>query len=457
MASALVYSTYLGWERHRPRHAGLDIAVDGAGQASCHGERPSPTDFPTQNPFQPAFGVAPRNAFVAQLTADGAALNYATYLGGSSITDTPSGRNESGHCIAVDGAGQVAVTGLTRSADFPTQNAFQPALAGIEDAFVTQLTADGTALNFSTYLGGSGGTNGRSIAVDGAGQVAVTGLTTSPNFPTQNAFQPAFAGIVDVFVTKLTADGAALVYSTYLGGSGNDGGQGIAVDGAGQASVTGFTGSADFPVQNAFQPAFAGMEDAFVTQLTTDGTALNFSTYLGGSGSDRGQGIAVDSAGQASVSGQTHSADFPTQNPFQPAFGGGLTDAFVAKIDPLRQNLNDKFAPLGSGDVATAFSRTPCGGASAGTFTITATFTNISADTLSNLLIAVQTLTGGNVLCNANGGPGGAGATLTVPLEGALADGQLSPGESFVVELPVGLQSFNPFTFFVDVLGEETP
>lgn len=117
--------------------------------------------------------------------------------------------------------------------------------------------------------------------------------------------------------------------------------------------------------------------------------------------------------------------------------------------------LNDKFAPLGPGDVATAFSRTPCGGASAGTFTITATFTNISSDTLSNLLIAVQTLTGDNVLCNANGGPGGTGSQLTVPLQGDLADGQLSPGESFVVELPVGLQSFNPFTFLVDVLGVE--
>jgi hypothetical protein len=121
------------------------------------------------------------------------------------------------------------------------------------------------------------------------------------------------------------------------------------------------------------------------------------------------------------------------------------------------QKLNNQFAPLGPGDVATAFSFTPCGGASAGTFTITATFTNISADTLSDLLIAVQTLSGGNVLCNADQGSGGAGSILTVPLEGDLADGRLSPGESFVVELPVGLQSFNPFTFFVDVLGEETP
>ena len=119
-----------------------------------------------------------------------------------------------------------------------------------------------------------------------------------------------------------------------------------------------------------------------------------------------------------------------------------------------RRQLNNQFAPLGPGDVGTAFSRTPCGGASAGTFTITATFTNISTETLSDLVLMVKTLTGGNVLCNADRGPGGAGATLTVPLEGDLADGQLSPGESFVVELPVGLQNFNPFTFVVDVLGE---
>ena len=184
------------------------------------------------------------------------------------------------------------------------------------------------------------------------------------------------------------------------------------------------------------------------------GRPCAFPTYLGGSGDDEGRGIALHGAGRASVTGKTWSTDFPTKNPFQPAFGGGGPDAFVAKIDTRLQDLNDQFAPLGPGDVATAFSTIPCGGASAGTFTITATFTNASSDTLSNLLIVVDTLTGGNVLCNANGAPGGAGATLTVPLEGDLADGQLSPGESFVVELPVGLQSFNPFQFLVDVLGE---
>jgi len=150
------------------------------------------------------------------------------------------------------------------------------------------------------------------------------------------------------------------------------------------------------------------------------------------------------------------SEDTPGRDDF---FGYGrvnLQNALLRVSSPLEE-LNDKFSPLGPGDVATAFSMTPCGGAAAGTFTITATFTNTSADSLSNLVVAVNTLTGGNVLCNANGGPGGAGATLTIPLQGDLADGQLSPGESFVVELPVGLQSFNPFTFLVDVLGEVAP
>ena len=454
--ATLVYSTYLGGSRG---DQGSGIAVDGTGQAAVTGSTRS-TDFPTANAFQPAYGGGFTDAFVAKLTADGTALAYATYLGGG------GDNNDIGLGIAMDGAGQVSVTGLTGSTNFPTQNPVQPALAGDSDAFVARLTADGATLVYSTYLGGSRGDQGSGIAVDGAGQAAVTGITRSTDFPTQNAFQPAFGGFFDAFVAKLAADGTTLVYSTFLGGSSGDLGSGIAVDGAGQAAVTGTTDSTDFPTANAFQPAFGGgFTDAFVTMLTADGTAMAYSTYLGGSTdtdspfgfTEGGFGIAVDGAGQLAVTGLTGSTDFPTQNALRPTYGGGVSDAFVAKIDPLRENLNDKFAPLGPGDVATAFSMTPCGGAAAGTFTITATFTNISADTLSNLLIAVQTLTGGNVLCNANGGPGRAGATLTVPLEGNLADGQLSPGESFVVELPVGLQSFNPFSFVVDVWGVEAP
>ena len=158
---------------------------------------------------------------------------------------------------------------------------------------------------------------------------------------------------------------------------------------------------------------------------------------------DRPSDIAIQTDGKIVAVG---SAGPGTPPPFQ---------AVARYLGDLPDLLNDKFAPLGPGDVTTAFSRTPCGGASAGTYTITATFTNISSDILSNLLISVNTLTGGNVLCNADGGPGGTGAPLTVPLQGDLADGQLSPSEAFTVQLAIGLQSFNRFQFLVDVLGED--
>ncbi|MBI3303948.1 MAG: SBBP repeat-containing protein, partial [Deltaproteobacteria bacterium] len=191
--------------------------------------------------------------------------------------------------------------------------------------------------------GGSGEELGASIAVDTAGNAYVTGQTSSADFPTKNAFQPTFGGGgLDAFVTKLNANGDMLLYSTYLGGSGNpdpvatlnDEGWGIAVDTAGNAYVTGFTGSTDFPTQNAFQPDYGGgFNDAFVTKLNAAGDTLLYSTYLGGSNGDSGLGIAVDTAGNAYVTGLTGKG-FPLKDPFQFCFGGGDRDIFVAKLDP---------------------------------------------------------------------------------------------------------------------------
>jgi hypothetical protein len=177
-------------------------------------------------------------------------------------------------------------------------------------------------LSYSTYLGGSGGDFAGSIAVDAAGNIYVAGSTSSPDFPTANPLQAAFAGSLrNAFVAKLTADGSALIYSTYLGGSGQIGSggdvsQSIAVDSAGNAYVTGTTGSLDFLTIHAFQPIYGGgTNNAFVAKLNADGSALVFSTYLGGSGGDGGRGIAVDAAGNACVTGETSSPDFPTSNP----------------------------------------------------------------------------------------------------------------------------------------------
>ena len=189
-------------------------------------------------------------------------------------------------------------------------------------------------LIYSTYLGGSGSDSGMGIAVDTSGNAYMTGQANSTNFPTMNPLQPANAGGLignDVFVAKLNPAGNALLYSTYLGGSGDDSGQGIAVDSVGNAYVTGLTFSTGFPTMNPLQPTYGGNGDAFVAKISPTGSALVYSTYLGGSGEDQGSGIAVDISGNAYISGSTQSTNFPTMNPFQPA-NGGSSNAFVAKI-----------------------------------------------------------------------------------------------------------------------------
>jgi len=182
---------------------------------------------------------------------------------------------------------------------------------------VTKLNPTGTALVYSTYLGGTGNDAGYGIAVDTAGNAYVTGVTYSTDFPTTTgAFQTTFGGgYGEAFVTKLNPTGTALVYSTYLGGTGSDIGGGIAVDTAGNAYVTGSTGSTFPTTAGAFQTTFGGVYDAFVTKLNPTGTALVYSTYLGGTGNDAGDGIAVDTAGNAYVTGFTESTDFPTTGP----------------------------------------------------------------------------------------------------------------------------------------------
>ena len=190
-------------------------------------------------------------------------------------------------------------------------------------------------LSYASYLGGSNTDYAGGIAVDAAGNAYVTGVTGSANFPTLNALRPSFAGgDSDAFIVKVSADGKHLLYATYLGGSGSDGANGVAVDAAGNAYVTGTTSSADFPLVNPAQATLPGSTSTFVTKLNASGGALLYSTYLGGSLYDFGQAIAVDAAGSAYVAGQAYSSDFPTLNALQPAYGGGNGDAFIAKLTP---------------------------------------------------------------------------------------------------------------------------
>ncbi|HKX32294.1 MAG TPA: SBBP repeat-containing protein [Blastocatellia bacterium] len=312
--SALIYSTYLGGSSY---DQGLDIAVDGSGNAYVTGSTYS-SDFPTRNPLQPAPAGTNQEAFLAKLNADGSTLIYSTYLGGRG-PDQAFG-------LAVNNLGEAYLTGITRSNDFPTRNALQPASGGAADAFVARVNAAGSALIYSTYLGGSGDDQGNDLVVDRLGNVYLTGMTVSRNFPTAGPLQsaisesnpPPFFVPPDVFVTKLAADGVALTYSTYFGGTGGDEGKAIAVDAAGNAYVTGSTGSSDLPLRTPWQSTLKGYANAFVTKLNQTGSALVYSTYLGGNRGDMATGIAVDSQGRVSVTGQTTSTDFPTVDAVQP-------------------------------------------------------------------------------------------------------------------------------------------
>lgn len=318
--SGLVYSTFLGGSGNE---FGFGIAVDGSGNGYVTGNTTSSANFPIQAPQQSLYGGGGADGFVTKFDPSGSAHVYSTYLGGSDF--------EGGADIAVDVTGSAYVVGETKSTNFPPEDPQQPMKGGLSDAFVTQFNASGSAHLYSTYLGGSLDEYGLGIAVDEAGNAYATGFTESANFPLQNALQPTPGTGGDGFVTKFNASGSAHLYSTYLGGSGSDQGSGIAVDGAGNAWVTGQTQSTNFPVQGPSQPLNGGRRDAFVTQLNTSGSALVYSSYLGGGGNDDGFGIARDVAGAVYVAGGTESTNFPTHGPFQADSGGGR-DAFVTKI-----------------------------------------------------------------------------------------------------------------------------
>jgi hypothetical protein len=302
---SLYYSTYLGGSGGDTGNA---IALDALFDAYITGSTSS-TNFPkggSPPPYQGSYG-GDTDAFITKLRYDGQAIIYSTYLGGNNY--------DIGQGIAVDSSADVYVTGSTSSANFPTTaSAFQTTYGGNSDAFVSKLDPSGSKLLFSSYLGGSDIDYGLALALDPSGNVFVTGSTQSSDFPTVKPVQSGNSGNGDAFVAEIDTNlpqTQQLVYSTYLGGSSADSGQGIAVDVKDDAYVTGFTFSTNFPVYNAFQTSNAGSVDAFIAVVSPGGGSLEFSTYLGGSGDDRAWAIALDSENNIYIAGSTYTACTP--------------------------------------------------------------------------------------------------------------------------------------------------
>jgi Beta-propeller repeat len=352
--TGIVFSTFLGGKGD---DRGFSIALDAANNIYVTGITSS-TNFPTANPFQRSNAGGFADGFIAKISAAGG-LIYSTYVGGRG-NDNPLG-------IAVDANGAAYVTGWTTSINFPLANAFQAKFGGLsipigtDDIFVLKLNPAGTALEYSTYIGGTGSDEATRIAVDSAGSAYVTGTTTSLNFPVVNPFQSTLAQLTgsDAFVVKLAPDGKSLIYSTYFGGFQNESGTGIAVDASGAAYIAGFTTSFDLPTANEIQGFIGGDRDAFVAKFAPAGNVLVFSTFLGGTAADSATGLTIDTAGNAYVVGFTNSGDFNTANAVQSANAGGQ-DVFLAKLNVQDIISSSQFqvAPQGASSVATKGTRT---------------------------------------------------------------------------------------------------
>jgi len=321
---ALTFSTYLGGSGAViSGSTGKAIAIDWSGNIYITGST-SQTDFPTLDPLQKSL-TGGQNLFVAKLDPAGTLL-FSTFLGGSG--------EDVGESIAVDNGGSIYLTGGTSSSNFPVLHALEPSPKSVAGhAFVTKLNTIGSALLYSTYLGGSGSDIGNGIAVDAAGNATVVGNTSSADFPMMNPIQANQTG---AFVSKLNEAGSAFVYSTFLGGSSGTSANALALDTSGNAYVTGGT-AADFPVTpGAYQTSCTKVAPAtscaYVTEINAAGTALVYATYLGGSNNDWGTGIAVDTSNEAFTAGVTTSPDFPTAWGAQSTLAG-IQDGFVSKLN----------------------------------------------------------------------------------------------------------------------------
>jgi hypothetical protein len=434
----LIYSTYIGGSSD---DCGNSIAIDGSGNAYITGWTNS-TDYDiTPGAFQTTNGGS-WDVFVTKLNSTGTGLIYSTYIGGSST--------DYGYGIAIDGSGNAYITGRTISTDYDiTSGAFQTTYGGGNwDVFVTKLNSTGTGLIYSTYIGGSSGDIGYDIAIDGSGNAYITGWTNSTDYDiTPGAFQTTNGGNYDVFVTKLNNTGTDLIYSTYIGGSGWNESYGIAIDGSGNAYITGYTLSTNYDITpGAFQTSNAGNRDVFVTKLNSTGTGLIYSTYIGGSGDDYGYAIAIDGSGNAYITGQTNSTDYDiTPGAFQTSNAGNL-DVFVTKLS-LCASPSQPGPISGNNNVCAGTTQTysvaPVSGASSYTWTLPSGWTGSSTTNSINATVGANS---GNITVTANNACGSSSATTLAVVVNSSSPAQPSAitGNTIVCQNSTETYSVNP-------------
>lgn len=373
--NALVYSTYLGGTGPDFAYS-LEILSGASGYDAYVSGTTISTDFPLLNAYQGTFGGGGSDLFVTRFYSSGSQLVYSTYLGGN--------QSEESEGLEVDALGNAYIAGYTISPNYPTLNAFQSTYGGNGDGFLTKIAPTGNALVYSTYLGGPNQDVASDVAVDALGQAVVTGDVETGGFPLQGAIQSTFGGgDEDAFVTKFNAAGNGLVYSTYLGGGtgpglygGRDRGSVVAVNSAGEAFVSGYTYSSNFPTVNAFQGTYGGTcnavagGDVFLTRINAGGTALSYSSFLGGSCDESPFGIVAMDNGDIYLTGMTTSTNFPRVNAYQQN-KSSLSDLFVTKIQ-------DATGPTPTATATSAVPTATSTGTSTVTSTPTATSTSIA-------------------------------------------------------------------------------
>ena len=341
-SGGIQFSSYLGGANSDRAYG---VALDGAGNAYVAGGTLS-ASFPILNAFQSKYGGGLRDGFLTKITTAGT-IGFSTFLGGNG--------DEQIYDVGVDVDGEIVVTGYTSSQNFPTSNPlYRGYRGGTDDVFISKFNSAGNALVFSTYFGGSGADSGVRLTLDAEKNIYVTGTTASPDFPLKRPAQLFHGGAYDAFLIKLHPDGKDADFSTFIGGEDTEGGTAVALDPNGFIYVSGFTNSVGFYAINAIGGFLRGARDGFVIKMAPDASVLVYSTYLGDFGTEAATSIAVDTAGNAYVTGFTTSSFFPVaSNAFQTTLAGGQ-DGFIVKISSDDVKTNEPFAFPANGGASTA-------------------------------------------------------------------------------------------------------